>query len=127
MNIHKRTGPIETDINHLPDNALLNIFLRLDDSTLNIVEKVCRRWHYLANTTELWFFKCKELLLKEKLAKKQMLLFYECIVKNEDMDLKFVYEELNAFLTEIKSHYQVKQKPKPKPSSALCNYNKYIF
>ncbi len=92
----------------------------MDDHTLKIVDKVCRRWHYLANTTELWFFKCKELFLKEKLTKKQMLLFNECVVKNEDVDLKLVYEEINAFLAELKSHYQVKQRVKP--NSAKRNY-----
>ena len=50
-----------TNIEHLPDNVLLNIFSLLDIETLDIVEQVCNRWNYLANTPELWVFKCKRL------------------------------------------------------------------
>ena len=102
----------------------MKIFLYLDNDTLSNVELVCRRWYYLTNTIELWFYKCKEMLLKEKLSKKQMLLFYECIIDNEDLNLKYVFDEITEYLSEIK---HLKQQSRLRQLSASNILNKKLF
>ena len=99
-----RTKPLKSAIDNLPDHVLLNIFSQLDDYTVQVVPLVCKRWYYLANTIELWLFKCKRLGKSEDLGKIDAILIDE-LLKDEDIDWKLAYFELKEFVQEIKRNY----------------------
>lgn len=102
-----RTKPVKSIIDHLPDNVLLNIFSRLDDQSLEVIPRVCKRWYYLANTIELWLYKCKKLGEDEDLGNIEACLAEE-LAKDEDIDWKLAYSELKDFVVEIKLNYMEK-------------------
>lgn len=96
-----------TNIEHLPDNVLLNIFSLLDIETLDIVEQVCNRWNYLANTPELWVFKCKRLGQIENLDQIEAFLANE-LTNDEEIDWKLAFIELTEFVKRLKLDYYEK-------------------
>lgn len=83
---------------------MLNIFSRLDDQSLEVIPRVCKRWYYLANTIELWLFKCKKLGEDENLGNIEACLAEE-LAKDEDIDWRLAYYELKDFVIEIKLNY----------------------
>lgn len=99
--------PIKITINQIPDNVLLNIFTFLDEETLETASLVCRRWFFLANTVELWIFKCKTLGEKENLLEIESILLSE-LSNDEDIDWKLAYTELKEFVNELKRKYKDK-------------------
>ncbi|CAF0888646.1 unnamed protein product [Brachionus calyciflorus] len=104
--VEKRLEPILATINHLPDHILLKIFSNLDDESLSKTCLVCKRWYYLTNTQELWFFKCKTLGKTEHLDQIEFELINELYV-DEDIDWKMAYYEIKSFINELKVKYLV--------------------
>ena len=72
--------------------------------TLEKVELVCNRWNYLANTPELWIYKCKKLGEKENLGQIESLIANE-LSNDEDIDWKLAYTELTEFVKRLKQNY----------------------
>ena len=96
-------------MDNMPDNVILNILSFLDEITLDKASFVCKRWYYLVNTTELWLFKCKKLAQRENLGNIESLLIDE-MKKNEDIDWRLAYIELNELIKNLKERYLAKYK-----------------
>jgi hypothetical protein len=84
--------------------VLLQIFSLLDVKTLENVQQVCDRWNFLANTPELWIFKCKKLGENENLGQIEAFLINE-LTNDEDIDWKLAYMELLEFIDLLKKNY----------------------
>lgn len=91
-----RTKPINANMDHLPDNVLLNIFAHLELDTLDNVEHVCQRWSFLAHTPELWLFKCKKLCERERLGQVEALIT-EASLATDEIDWKQAFIEISEF------------------------------
>ena len=72
--------------------------------TLENVQQVCNRWNFLANTPELWIFKCKKLGENENLGQIEAFLINE-LTNDEDIDWKLAYMELLEFIDLLKKNY----------------------
>ncbi len=92
------------NINGLPDYILLQIFKRLDTQSLENSANVCQRWNYLANTNELWIYKCKLLGNSEKLFQIEKVIYDE-LQEDEDIDWKQAFSELVQFVLKLKTEY----------------------
>ena len=83
---------------------MLVIFSQLDTESLRSVESVCNRWNYLANTPELWMYKCRVLGRTENLGEIENLLINE-LQKDEEIDWRLAFLELEAFVQQLKLNY----------------------
>ncbi len=97
------------------------IFSLLDVETLEKVELVCNRWNYLANTPELWVYKCKTLGENENLAQIEAFLVNE-LSNDEDIDWKSCFIELKEFVKRLKQNYLDKFTQNPRSA----NNGKYL-
>lgn len=95
--------PIDYSMNYLPDQILLKIFSKLDDKSLRICSLVCKRWYYLTNTQELWFYKCKILGNFHGIRRIENEIIKE-LFTDEDIDWKLAYHELKQYISHIKCH-----------------------
>ena len=87
---------------------MLSVFSHLSDADLERAACVCKRWHYLANTAELWFFKLKRMIDAERTTRKQTLLIYE-LLQHPDIDMRRIYYELKSFLDHLKQEFAAKE------------------
>lgn len=88
----------------MPDHVLLRIFSHMDDKSLEVAGDVCKRWNFLAKTTELWLFKCLKLGTDENLGQIESILIEEKF-ENEDIDWKLAYYELKEFINQLKLRF----------------------
>jgi hypothetical protein len=98
---------------------LILIFSKLDLNSLENVASVCQRWNYLANTSELWIYKCRLMGQKERLFEIDNIIFRD-LREDEDIDWKLAYFELEEFARRIKSDYAqaISELDKPKESKS---------
>jgi hypothetical protein len=82
---------------------------------LTNIELVCSRWSYLANTPELWIYKCKKFALRENFSQIEQLITNE-LSTNEDIDWKHIYIEiLNFYNSDVIKQLKLKyHQPKSK-------------
>lgn len=107
--VEKILEPVEYSMNYVPDQILLKIFSKLDDKSLTTCSLVCKRWYYLTNTQELWFYKCKILGKLHGIYRIENEIIRE-LFTDEDIDWKLAYQELKQFILQIKSHFCIKIK-----------------
>lgn len=106
--VEKHLVPLEFTMDFLPDQILMRIFSKLDDESLKTCSLVCKRWYYLINTQELWFYKCKILGKLHGVNRIENEIIKELFI-DEDIDWKLAYQELKHFISKIKYHFSKRQ------------------
>ncbi|RNA31122.1 mitochondrial division 1-like [Brachionus plicatilis] len=107
--VEKRLKPLEYTMNYLPDQILMKIFSKLDDKSLSVCSLICKRWYYLTNTQELWFYKCKILGKSHGIYRIENEIIKE-LYNDEDIDWKLAYHELKQFIFQIRQRFLNKEK-----------------
>ncbi|XP_077998782.1 uncharacterized protein LOC144451749 [Glandiceps talaboti] len=118
-----------TNIDCLPDKALLKIFTFLTPNEVNKAAQVCRRWRYIAAQDELWLVKCEEMGSREGIHSVTKMV--EQFKRNYSIDWRLAYQELmkvahhakdaGSYYSTISSQYegQIAGNDKRKPRKLL--------
>ncbi|XP_070576940.1 uncharacterized protein [Ptychodera flava] len=81
-----------TNIDCLPDKAILRVFTFLQPLEINTAAQVCRRWRYIAAQDELWCTKCEEMGSREGV--QDVTRMVERFKRDYSIDWRVAYQEL---------------------------------